>query len=70
MPVKKYTFKNDATKTEHIGCLAQDLQVICPELVHEDENGYLSIEENKLIYLLLAEVKKLKEEIEELKESK
>ena len=32
------------------------------KIVHEDENGYLSIEETKLIYLLLDEVKKFCEE--------
>ena len=49
------------------GCIAQDLQKICPEIVHEDADGYLSIEETKLVYLLLQEVKELKKEIKALK---
>lgn len=65
LPVKKYKYISDPTKTQ-IGCIAQDLQEICPELVSENENGYLSIQENKLVYLLLQEVKALKERIEEL----
>ena len=65
LPVYKFDFIT-GTKN-NIGCLAQDLQEICPEIVHEGTDGYLSIEENKIIYLLLDEVKKLKAEVEELK---
>ena len=66
LPIKEFDFKSDGS--HHIGCIAQDLQKICPELVQEDKDGYLSIEESKLIYLLLNEVKLLKAEVEELKE--
>ena len=65
LPIKKYEYITDPTKTQ-IGCIAQDLQKICPELVSENEKGYLSIQENKLIYLLLQEVKTLKEKVESL----
>ena len=65
LPVVEFTFKE--TGNRHIGCIAQDLQRIEPKLVHETEAGYLNIDENKLVYLLLLEVKKLKEEIKELK---
>ena len=65
LDVVEFDFKSD--KSHHIGCIAQELQEICPEIVHENENGYLSIEENKIVYLLLEEVKELKKEIEELK---
>jgi hypothetical protein len=67
LPVYKYNFITDETKTTHVGCLAQDLYEICPEAVSEDPNGYLSINESKIVYLLLDEVKKLKAEVEELK---
>ena len=67
LPVKEFEFIDDETHTKNIGCLAQDLQKICPEIVHEDKDGYLSIEETKLDYLLLQEVKELKKEIKALK---
>lgn len=67
LPVYKYNFIKDEAKTEHIGCLAQDLQGICPELVCAETDGYLTINESKIVYLLLDEVKKLKSEVEELK---
>ena len=67
LPVKQFNYKSDPTKTT-IGCIAQELQVIYPELVETDKDGYLKIAENKLVYLLLEEVKLLKEEIKQLKE--
>lgn len=66
--VKEFNFKGDKNKT--IGIIAQDLQEIYPQLVHENENGYLSIQEDKLVYLLLEEVKQLKKEVNELKNIK
>lgn len=65
LPVYKFDFINGAKN--QIGCLAQDLQEICPEIVKEDSDGYLSIQENKLVFLLLEEVKKLKKEVSALK---
>lgn len=70
LPVYTFNFKSDEGKVEHVGCLAQELQEICPEIVHKDEDGYLSIEEFKLVYLLIQEVKKLKERILKLKTKK
>lgn len=61
IPVKEYNFIGDDKK--HIGFIAQDLQKVFPELVTERADGYLSIEESKLIYLLIDEVKKLKEKV-------
>lgn len=66
LPVVEYNFISRPDEKE-IGCIAQDLQQLFPELVSENENGYLSIKESKLVYLLLNEVKELKKEINELK---
>ena len=65
LPIYEFDFISDGS--HHVGCLAQDLQKICPELVHQRSDGYLAIEETKLVYLLLQEVKALKQEIESLK---
>lgn len=66
LPIYSYNFISDEKKTKKIGCLAQDLKEICPEIVKEDDKGYLSIEENKIAYLLLDEVKELKKRVDEL----
>lgn len=68
LPIYTFNFKSDKNKKKHVGCLAQDLQEICPDLVNEDSQGYLSIEESKITYLLLEEVKELKKRVKELEE--
>ena len=65
LPIKEFNFIGQNEK--QIGCIAQDLQQLFPNLVKEDGDGYLSIQENKLVYLLLDEVRKLKAEVEKLK---
>ncbi len=64
LPIYKYDFING--EKNQIGCIAQDLKEICPEIVKENKEGYLSIQESKIVYLLLEEVKKLKERVDEL----
>lgn len=66
LPTYEYNFKGQEQRT--IGVLAQDLLQLYPNLVHLDKDGFYSIEENKIIYLLKEEVRKLKEEITKLKE--
>lgn len=61
LPIYKYDYI-EGTKN-NIGCIAQELQEICPELVSENENGYLAVKESKLVYLLLEEIKKLEARI-------
>ena len=68
LPIVEFDFKE--SKSHQIGCIAQDLQNLFPELVNTNENGYLTIAENKLVYLCILEIKKLKAELEALKMSK
>ncbi len=65
LPIKKFDYI-DGPKNQ-IGCIAQDLQKLYPELVKEDDEGYLSINESKLVYLLIEEVKQLKKELKQVK---
>lgn len=65
LPIYKFDYING--NKNQIGCMAQDLQEICPEIVNEGGDGYLSIQESKIVYLLLQEVKKLRKEVDELK---
>lgn len=67
LPIKEFDYIAD--NSHHIGCIAQDLQKICPEIVFENEDGYLYIEETKLVYLLIQEVKKLKSELSLIKKN-
>lgn len=65
LPVYTFDFKDSDLKNQ-IGCLAQDLQEIEPRLVDETDDGYLHIRETKLVYLLLNEVKKLNNKVNDL----
>lgn len=65
LPVYKYDYINGPKN--QIGCMAQDLREICPEMVHEETNGMLSVDNSKVVYLLLNEVKKLRNELSKLK---
>lgn len=67
LEIKKFDFINGSKN--QIGCLAQELQEICPELVKEGEDGYLSIHESKIVYLLLQELKKQNKRITDLEKS-
>lgn len=64
VPVKEYDYKSTGTHT--IGFIAQELQEVFPELVTQDPNGFLGIQETKLVYLLMLEVKKLRARVDEL----
>ncbi|MCL2369704.1 MAG: tail fiber domain-containing protein [Firmicutes bacterium] len=71
LDVKEYKYKDSDKKS--IGFIAQELKEVFPELVHGDEkkkDEYLSIEESKLAYLLLIELKKMRKELDELKAKK
>lgn len=68
LPIYQFDFINGLT--QQIGCKAQDLQEICPEIVNEDNNGYLSIQESKIVYLLIDEVKKLRDKVNRLEGGK
>lgn len=62
LPIYKFDFING--QKDQIGCMAQDLQKICPEIVEESTDGYLAIKESKIVYLLIEEVKQLKNQLQ------
>ena len=74
LPKKKFYWKDDESKTLHIGTSAQEVQKLFPEAVSESENGTLLVDYPKLsmvalraIDVLYDENKKMKEDIEQLK---
>ena len=58
--------KIDSDNKEHIGFVAQDLEQILPQAVIEDEKGYLSINYNEIIPLLVGSIKEQQERIDNL----
>jgi len=63
LDIKEFIWKKSGEKS--FGVIAQELRELFPELVSgsESENEYLSVEESKLIYPLILEVKKLRQEM-------
>ena len=58
------------TWKEDIGFIAQEVQEVIPELVRENEDGYLSMRHQGIAPMLVEAIKELKQEIEELKLNK
>jgi len=54
-----YTFKNDAKKKIHAGLIAQKLQGLFDEALHEDDKGYLSYEKEPILYAMVNSVKEI-----------
>lgn len=61
--------KSQLFQKKHYGLVAQDLQKLYPDLVYEDDNGYLSINYTGIVPLLIQSIKELKAEVDELKGS-
>ena len=73
-PIIRYTLKDDETKRERVGSVAQYWENMIPEAVNQDDEGILSMmtEDINLVNIiaLAREVRKLKEEIALLKNGK
>ncbi len=58
-----------ALSGDHVGLLAQDLEPVVPELVHEDANGYKHIRYQHLTALLVEAIKEQQAQIRDLSAS-
>lgn len=56
----------DFDKSIHYGVIAQEIQTILPDLVIEDDNGYLGVNYTELIPLLIGAVQEQNKQIVEL----
>lgn len=73
--INGYTYNWNATALElypsrteqDVGVIAQEIQEVIPEAVVERDNGYLAVQYDKIIPLLIECIKELKSEIQELK---
>jgi hypothetical protein len=64
-----FNYKNDKTQKIHYGVLAQDVENVFPELVQDNMSGYKTVNYQELLPLMLAKIKDMQEEINELKEN-
>jgi hypothetical protein len=64
----EYEFKSDLHKHTHYGFIAQEIELVYPELVKKNELGYKRVNYVELIPLLVSKIKIMQNEINELKE--
>ncbi|MFZ2206587.1 MAG: tail fiber domain-containing protein [Microgenomates group bacterium] len=65
-----FDWKFGKAKKKSIGLIAQDLEKIYPELVHEGVDGYKSIEYDKLTAILISAIQELTQRVEHLEKNK
>lgn len=63
-----FSYIKDRCKLKHFGFLAQDVEKLFPELVKENDKNYKSINYHELLPIMLAKMKKMQSEIDELKQ--
>lgn len=65
----RYKFKkpSDADKGFHVGLIAQEVEKVLPEAVSKDDKGFLTLDYNAVVAVLVDEVNQLKSEIKQLK---
>jgi hypothetical protein len=70
-PIIRYTMKDDKTHRMRVGSVAQYWEKMIPEAVSKDNDGILSIAQGDIcmvsIIALGREVRKLREEVKQLK---
>ena len=64
-----YTYQmKDEPRGRHAGVMAQEVLAVLPEAVSKNEDGYLEVDYNGVLSLLLEAVNELREENHALKE--
>jgi hypothetical protein len=67
---KKYPVYNEQSQLfqkKHYGLIAQELRELYPDLVYEDDNGYLAVNYTGLIPVLVQSIQELKQELDQVK---
>ena len=65
--VAHWNDKQDVYEGHDIGVIAQDVEVVAPELVQTREDGFKAVKYEKLTALLIEAVKELTEQNKEMK---
>ena len=67
LSVINYHLKDDITKKEQIGLIAQEVKQVFPEIIEESEIGILGLRYTEIIPILVKAIQELKNEIDKLK---
>jgi hypothetical protein len=63
-----FTFKDDDQNKKHFGFIAQELEILYPELVNDNEGGFKTVNYIEMIPILLSQMKNMQQEIDKLKD--
>jgi len=58
-----YYYNNNHDNHRQMGLIAQDVKEVIPEVVYEDENGFLNIAYGNLMGVVIEAIKELRNEI-------
>jgi len=65
-----FNYKSEPCKNKHFGVLAQDVEKVFPELVKNNNiSGYKTVNYQELIPIMLAKMKHMQDEIDEIKQN-
>ena len=65
-PIGYYNDDSGILEKEHFGLSGQEVKVIYPNLVSENQDGYLSVNYNEMIPLLIRSIQELKTELDKV----
>jgi hypothetical protein len=63
-----FSWKSDETNKENIGLIAQDVEVVLPQVIDTNKDGFLGVRYVELVPVLVKAIQELKAEIETLKQ--
>ena len=63
----KFQFKNDNKHKNHFGLIAQELEIVYPELVSNNSIGFKTVNYIELIPILISQIKTMQKDIDTLK---
>jgi len=64
-----FIFKNDSIRKKHFGFLAQEVEEKFPDLVQDNVSGFKTVNYVEFVPLILAKIKNMQNEIDELKQT-
>lgn len=65
-----FNYKSEPSNNKHFGVLAQDVEKVFPELVKNNNiSGYKSVNYQEFIPIMLAKMKQIQDEIDEIKQN-
>jgi hypothetical protein len=59
-----YHYKNEEDNKKYLGVIAQEVEAVVPELVHENTSGLKTVAYGNMVGLLIEAIKDLKAEID------